>query len=108
MSTNISDSDELEVEELDVEEFAGRSRDRKPPAKRYVIRVDKTKYTVNRPEMAGREILVLSGNLPPEDYRLKQKLHGGQMTTIELNEVVDFRGPGVERFSTLKLENTEG
>lgn len=108
MIENTSSSEEVELDELDIEEFAGRESARKPKAKKYVIRVDKTKYTVDRPEMTGREILILSAHQPPDGYRLRQKLHSGQMTTVELDAAVDFRGPGVERFSTIKLENTEG
>lgn len=106
--SNDSDIDGFEVEELDVEEFAGRSQARKPRAKTYIIRVDKTQFKVAQSGMTGRAILSLASKLPPEEYRLKQKLHGGEMRTVGLDESVDFRAPGVERFVTLKLENTEG
>ena len=39
---------------------------------------------------------------------ISQKLHGGQVKTIGLDEVADFTCPGVERFMTLPLDQTEG
>jgi hypothetical protein len=101
--------EEVEVEELDVEEHAKKgSAQRAPEARRYVIRIDKQKYTVLVPSMKGREILELAEKLPPEQYKLTEKLHGGGAKTIPLDETVDFRGPGVERFMTMKRDQTEG
>lgn len=98
-----------ELEELEIEEHAKKGgKDPAPLAKRYIIRVDKTKYTVNQPSMTGREILELAGKVPPEAYKLTQKLHGGAAKTIELADPVDFRAPGVERFMTMKRDQTEG
>lgn len=100
---------EVEVDEIEIEVFAQKGgTDRAPRAKRYVIRVDKTKYTVDVPMMKGSEILTLAGKVPPEQYKLRQKRHGGAADTIDLNQVVDFRAPGVERFMTLKRDQTEG
>jgi len=105
---NPKESEEIEMDELDVEDYAGRNQARKPKTKTYIIRVDKTQFRVDQPDMTGRAILSLASKLPPEEYRSKQKLHGGEMKTVGLDESVDFRAPGVERFVTLKLENTEG
>jgi len=100
---------EIEVDELEIEVFAQKGgTERAPKAKRYVIRVDKTKYTVDVPTMTGRQILTLAGKAPPEQYKLTQKQHGGGAATIALDDVVDFRAPGVERFMTLKRDQTEG
>lgn len=73
-----------------------------------MIRVDKTKYKVNVPQMLGREILHLAGKTPAESYKLTQKFHGGAANTVGLDNTVDFRAPGVERFMTLKRDQTEG
>jgi hypothetical protein len=102
-------SNEEQVEEIDIEEYGRRGgQQRHPHALRYVIRIDKTKYTVHVPHMKGREILDLAGKKPPEDYKLTQKLHGGAARTIGLDQDVDFREPGVERLMTLKLDQTDG
>ncbi len=105
----MSTEETFEAEEIDIEEH-GRSgsKDRHPHARRYVIRVDKTKYTVQVSHMMGRAILELAGKTPPEQYKLTQKFHGGVAKTIGLDEDVDFRAPGVERFMTLKRDQTEG
>ncbi len=100
---------EIEVDEIEIEVFAQKGgTDRAPKAKRYVIRVDKTKYTVEVPTMTGRQILTLAGKVPAEQYKLTEKQHGGGATTIGLDDPVDFRAPGVERFMTLKRDQTEG
>lgn len=102
-------SNEYDVDEVDVEEQGKRGgSDRLPRARRYVIRVDKTRYAVEVSHMLGREILALAGKAPPDSYKLNQKLHGGAARTIGLDEDVDFRAPGVERFMTLKLDQSDG
>ena len=104
-----TDREVIEIEEVDVEEHGRRGGlERLPAAKRYIIRIDKTKYTVAVSHMMGREILGLAEKRPPEQYKLTQKLHGGAARTVGLDEDVDFRAPGVERFITLKLDQTEG
>jgi hypothetical protein len=95
------------VEEVEIEEY-GKKNDRPPKAKRYIIRIDKVKYTVEVPSMTGRQLLELAGKTPPEKYSISQKLHGGQVKTIGLSEPVDFTEPGIERFMTLPLDQTEG
>jgi hypothetical protein len=105
---NIHDNEELELDELEIEAFSLNNQDRKPRAKVYLIRVDKAIYRVKQPEMTGRAILELAGKVPPESYRLRQKFRNGEMHTIELDTKVDFRAPGLERFVTIPLENTEG
>lgn len=105
----MSSEEQFEAEEIEVEEYGKRGgKDRHPRARRYIIRIDKIKHTVHVSHMKGREILKLAGKEPPEDYKLTQKFHGGAARTIGLDEDVDFRAPGVERFMTLKLDQTDG
>jgi hypothetical protein len=100
---------EAEIEELELEVHAQKgSPDRAPKAKRYVIRIDKQRFTVEVPSMTGRELLTLAGKLPPEQYKLTEKHHGGGARTVGLDDPADFRGPGVERFMTLKRDQTDG
>lgn len=95
------------LEEVEIEIY-GKKNARPPKAKKYVIRIDKVKDTVEVPSMTGRQLLVLAGKTPPEKYSISQKLHGGQVKPIGLDEPVDFTEPGVERFMTLPLDQTEG
>jgi hypothetical protein len=106
----LSEADSGEVLELlDVEEFAKANPHKKPPrARRYRIRIDKIRYEVELPAMTGRQLLELAGKTPPERYSISQKLHGGQSRPIGLDESVSFVEPGVERFMTLPLDQTEG
>lgn len=99
--------DIIEEEVIDIEQYAKEGRV-PPQGMRYRIRVDKTPYVVDVPEMTGRQILELAKRLPPEQYRLDMKQKGGATVKIELNEIVNFTTPGIERFMTLPLDQTEG
>jgi len=79
-----------------------------PHAARYRIRVDKTVLIVDGPTITGHEILEKAGRIPPERYRLDQKLRGGETKKIELTDVVDLTTPGIERFMSIPLDQTEG
>jgi hypothetical protein len=92
---------------IDIEQYAKEGK-KIPHATKYRIRIDKDHYVVDVPEMTGRALLELAGKKPVERYALYQKLHGGKTLKIELDAVADFRSPGVERFMTLPLDQTEG
>ncbi len=106
----MSTENEAEVDDIEIEEHtrAVNGKEKPPKAKRYIIRVDKTKFTVEVTGMLGREILAIAGMTPVERYKLTQKMHGGAAKTIGLDDRVDFTEPGVERFMTLKRDQTEG
>lgn len=99
---------ENETEEIiDLEEFAKSNR--KPPkAKSYKIRIDKQKHVVNVSAMTGRELLNLAEKVPSTNYMISQKFRGGEAKKIGLDEKADFTTPGVERFMTLPLDQTDG
>jgi len=104
-SVGVDDTDVVDL--VDIEECAQGGR--KPPkAHRYRIRIDKRHYVVEVPSMTGRELLVLAEKTPPERYTISQKLRSGQTATIGLDDEADFTAPGVERFMTLPLDQTEG
>jgi hypothetical protein len=93
-------------EVVDIEEYAKAGR--KPPrAKKYRIRIDKQKFEVDKPSITGRELLALVAKAP-DRYMISQKLHGGQVKRIPPDQKVDLTEPGVERFMTLPLDQTEG
>ena len=79
--------EEIIFEEVDIEECA-RAGKHPPKAKRYKIRVDDRYFVVTEPHMTGRAILVLAGKTPPESYILTQKMHGGKLHTVELDETI--------------------
>lgn len=95
------------AEVIDIEAFA-RKGERPPKGRKYRIRVDKTILVVDGPTITGRRILELANRVPPERYRLDQKLRGGETRKIELDTVVDLTTPGLERFMSIPLDQTEG
>lgn len=98
---------EIVVDEvIDIEVFV-RERKTVPLARAYRIRIDKPYYVVEVPEMTGLQILELAGKKPPTDYVLRQILHG-QPVKVELDAVVDFRAPGVEKFKTMLKTAQDG
>lgn len=95
------------VDVVDLEEYAKAGR--KPPrARSYRIRIDKQHFTVEATGMTGRELLTLAGKTPVTAYMISQKLRGGEARKISLDERADFTTPGLERFMTLPLDQTEG
>lgn len=92
---------------VDIEEYS-KSGKPVPEAKKYVIRIDKTKYEVTNPTITGRELLNLAGKRPVERFAVHEKRKGGGTERIALDQAVDLRQPGLERFVTLPLDQTEG
>lgn len=73
---------------------------------KYIIKINTTPFTVDKPAMTGREILALI-NESPETYYLRYK-HKGGSKIVEADEVVDFTVCGIERFSAKAKNCTEG
>lgn len=94
------------LEEVEVEAYAKRGEP-VPPAHRYVIRIDKETKIVTSPLLTGREILALVGKTP-ETHKLYEIVRGHQPKPIGPDETVDLRAPGVERFTTMPRDTTEG
>lgn len=98
---------EIVVDEIiDIEVYV-REQKTVPLARAYRIRIDKPYYVVETPEMSGRQILGLAGKKPAEDYVLRQILHG-QPAKVDLDAVVNFRTPGVEKFKTMLKTAQDG
>ena len=98
-----------EGEVIDLEQYAKDGNPVPPhkPGRKYRIRIDKTFKTVESPTLTGSQILGLVDKTAA-GYRLDLKLRGGQTKKIEPSDVVDLTSPGVERFMTLPLDQTEG
>jgi Prokaryotic E2 family E/Multiubiquitin len=95
----------LEIVEL--EEHARTHAGEAPHAKHYAFRVDKQRVVVDHPEITGKEILASVGKTP-EQFKLYQHKRGHQPIRIEPDEIVNLRAPGVERFTTMPKDTTEG
>lgn len=99
--------DDLEVlDEVEIEVY-GKDNRKPPLAHRYVIRINKTKYSVELQILSGTELLALASKNPNQN-KLYQKLHGGQLKEIAPYDKVDLSAPGIERFQTVPLNETEG
>ena len=79
-----------------------------PLAKGYRVKLNGDSYIVHDPVVTGREVLTLAGLLPAKDYTLRVKLIGERPRKVELDEKVDLRHPGVEKFKALPRDQTEG
>ena len=92
---------------IDLEEYAKIGK-RPPLAKGYRLKINGDPYVVHDPTPTGRELLTLAGLLPAKDYTLRVKFAGERPRKVELDEKVDLRRPGVERFKALPRDQTEG
>jgi Multiubiquitin len=99
--------EEILDEVADLEEYA-REGKRPPRARAYRIRVNGERFEVAQQFITGREVLTLAGLTPPENYTLRVKLAGHRPEKVDLNEKVDLRHPGVEKFKALPRDQTEG
>lgn len=80
----------------------------RPKSGAFKIQIDKQLLDVRDATPSGRDLLVLAGKSPPEQFALYLKPRGGQPKRVGLDDKVDLREPGVERFVTLPLDQTEG
>lgn len=92
---------------IDLEQYA-REGKRPPLAKGYRIRINGEPYVVHDPVITGREVLTLAGLIPPKDYTLRLKMAGEKPEKVGLDEKVDLRKPGIEKFKALPKDQTEG
>jgi hypothetical protein len=99
--------EEMLDEIVDLEEYAKLGK--QPPLSRgYRIRINSEPYVLHEACPTGREILTIAGLLPAVDYTLRVKLAGERPRKVGLDERVDLRRPGVERFKALPRDQTEG
>lgn len=88
-------------------DVSGSSENGKPP-KTYKVQIDKQIFEVNSPDQTARSLLAIAGKVPAENFALYKKGKGGQPERIPLDEKIDLNDPGIERFVTLPLDQTEG
>ena len=74
----------------------------------YKIQIDKEVIETNNPTPTGRDLLISANKNPPEQYGIYLKVKGSQPKRIGLDATIDLREPGVEKFVTLPLDQTEG
>lgn len=96
-----------EVEVIDVHEHC--QNDQPVPADcKYKIQIDRQPYIVDEECLTGKEILLLTHKTPPDRFQLRQKFKDGRVVTIKNDQKVCFTDPGIEKFKTIPLDQTEG
>src|SRR5258708_38620678 len=99
--------EEVRDEIVDLEESA--NRDKRPPlSKGYRILVNGDPFVANEPTPTGRAILTRAGLLPAENFTLRVKMAGDKPHKVGLDDKVDLRPPGLEKFKTLRRDHTAG
>jgi hypothetical protein len=94
------------VDEVDLEEYARRG-EQPPPAQRYVLRVDRQRIVVTAPTITGAEILALAQK-SSDTHKLYQHVRGQQPALVAPTATVDLTARGVERFTTMPKDTTDG
>ena len=99
--------EEISDEIADLEDYARRG-EAPPHCRGYKIKVNGDPFVVHDRYITGREVLELAGLTPPNDYTLRVKAAGQRPQKVDLNEKVDLRQPGIEKFKALPRDQTEG
>ena len=87
---------------------AGKGGPQGHPEKSFKVQIDKEIFEVTSPNQTARSLLTIAGKVPAENFALYKKGKGGQPERIPLDEEIDLNDPGIERFVTLPLDQTEG
>jgi hypothetical protein len=93
--------------EIDLEQYAKEGKE-VPKGHHYIILVDRQKYTVKEECMTGKDILTLASKVPVERFQLNQRFKGGKVVKVGYDQKVCFTEPGIEKFMTIPLDQTEG
>lgn len=76
--------------------------------KSYKFKVLEKTYEVTDRYITGRQVLEKASLTPPEMYKLDLKVHGNRYKNIPLDETVDLAEPGIEKFTYIRRDQTEG
>ena len=77
-------------------------------SKAFRFKVNDVPHVWPEPWITGREVLRVAGLAPPENFTLRVKVAGQPPRKVELDEKIDLRAPGVEKFRAIRREQTEG
>lgn len=74
--------------------------------KNFRVQIDDNAYSVADPVITGLQLLETAGKRPSDEYLIFYLLPGGQLEEIRLDETVDLRQRGVERFITWRSDRS--
>ena len=100
----------LEDQIIDLE-WCSKHGHKPPKGRKYRIKIDRERYVVESECLTGKELLELAGKTPYNRYQLNQKVRiKGKVKIVKIgyDQTVCFSEPGVEKFMTLPLDQTEG
>jgi hypothetical protein len=92
---------------IDIEIYVRENKEI-PRGHHYLILVDREKIKVEHECLTGGEILKIAGKTPIERFQLNQRFKGGKVKKVAYDQIVSFVEPGVEKFMTIPLDQTEG
>lgn len=72
----------------------------------YRFDADGQKFEISDPVATGRQLLEEIGKRPTEDFLIFQLLKNGMLEEIRLDETVDLRNSGIEKFLTFKNDRS--
>jgi len=107
MSIEKNSKSDLLEEYIDIEEYSKAGKE-PPKGEKYLIKVDKAFFKIDSECLTGRQILEIAGKIPVERFQLNEKSKGGIIRKVNYDETVCFSKPGIERFMTIPLDQTEG
>lgn len=99
--------EEIREEIADLEEYARRG-EQPPHCRGYRFKVNGESFETHQRIVTGREVLTLAGLVPPEKFTLRVKVAGQRPEKVDMDEEVDLRKPGIEKFKALPRDQTEG
>lgn len=70
------------------------------------VQIDDRSCTTNDPVVTGQQLLDLAGKRPTDEFIIFQLLHDGQLEEIRLDETVDLRRSGIEKFITWQSDRS--
>jgi len=74
--------------------------------KGYRVLIDDDEYSLNDPIVTGQQLLDTARKRPADEHLIFQLLQDGQLEDIRLDETVDLRQPGIEKFITWKSDRS--
>lgn len=72
----------------------------------YRVKIDQAAYAVADPVITGLQLLDTAGKRPSDEYLIFFLLPDGQLEEIRLDETVDLRQRGIERFITWRSDRS--
>lgn len=81
---------------------------KKPEGPKYKFKVRNQTFEWSSRFITGREVLESAGLVPPTNYKLDLKMKGNVYREIRLDEKVDLAEPGIEKFTYISRDQTEG